>query len=177
MEIKTDVTLSFPLARVFATQRDRLVDLAEFLPNIRAIKQLRRDESPGEVRLVNEWTGGGEIPSAARAVVRESMLRWTDHATWTEADHRCTWTTDVHAFPGAVRSSGYNQFVETPSGTRIEFRGTLTCDASKVPGVPRLLARTLNGTLEKLFVSRIADNLAQVGHGVGKLLEREAHPR
>ena len=67
----------------------------------------------------------------------------------------------------ATRSKGFG------ANATIEFRGTLVCDASKVPGVPRMLARSLNGTLEKLFVGKIAENLVDVGRGVGKLLEMD----
>ncbi|MFT3773263.1 MAG: hypothetical protein QM820_48410 [Minicystis sp.] len=174
MEIKTDVTLPFPRERVFVTYRDRLEELLQFLPNIRGMVIEQREERDGAVHLVNEWKGGGEIPSVARSFLSESMLAWTDHATWKAADFVCDWRTDVHAFPGALLSSGYNRFVEVPGGqTRIEFRGQLTCDASKVPGVPKLLARSLNGTIEKLFVGKIEENLVGVGRGIGKLLERD----
>ena len=173
MEIKTDVPLSFPRAKIFRTYRDRLEEVAPHLPNIRSIKVASREDRPGETVLVNEWAGGGDIPAVARAVVRESMLSWTDHATWKEGTFTVEWRTVVHAFPGALESSGVNRFVETPTGAIIEFRGSLVCDASKVPGVPKLMARTINGTLEKLFVSKIAENLVAVGRGVGKLLEAE----
>ena len=174
MEIKTDVPLSFPRARIFRTYRDRLEEVAVHLPNIRSIKVASREDRPGEALLVNEWVGGGDIPAVARAIVRESMLSWTDHATWKEGTFTVEWRTVVHAFPGALESSGVNRFIETPTGAIIEFRGTLVCDASKVPGVPKLMARTINGTLEKLFVGKIAENLVAVGRGVGKLLEAEA---
>ena len=173
MEINVDAPLPFPRARVFAMYRDHLVELAEHLPNIRGIKVVRRDERPGEVHLVNEWIGGGDIPSVARSVLRESMLKWTDFATWKEESYTCAWRTEVHAFPGVVVSSGKNSFIESMGATRIEFRGTLVCDASKVPGVPKLVARTLNGTLEKLFVGKVAENLVAVAKAVGKLLEQE----
>jgi hypothetical protein len=173
MEIKTDVPLSFPRARIFRTYRDRLEEVAPHLPNIRSIKVASREDRPGETLLVNEWVGGGDIPAVARAIVRESMLSWTDHATWKEGTFTVEWRTVVHAFPGALESSGVNRFIETPTGAIIEFRGTLVCDASKVPGVPKLMARTINGTLEKLFVGKIAENLVAVGRGVGKLLEAE----
>jgi hypothetical protein len=174
MEIKTDVTLPFPRERVFVTYRDRLADLLPYLPNIRGlVVKSREDREGGEAYLVNVWSGGGEIPSVARAVVSESMLKWTDHATWRGRDFVCAWRTEVHAFPGALLSAGTNRFVEVGEGTRIEFRGDLTCDASRVPGVPRLLARTINGTVEKIFVGKIAENLAAVGKGIGKLLEKE----
>ncbi len=173
MEIRTDATLSFPRELVFTTYRDRLLELRPYLPNIRGLEVKKREEGDGEVRLVNEFKGGGEIPSVARSFLSESMLSWTDHATWKQAEWICNWRTEVHAFPGALLSSGYNRFVEVGGGTRIEFRGALTCDASKVPGVPRLLAKSLNGTIEKLFVGKIVENLVEVGKGIGKLLEKE----
>jgi hypothetical protein len=174
MEIKTDVTLPFPRERVFTTYRDRLEDLRAYLPNIRGLTIKSREDRGAEVYLVNEWAGGGEIPSVARSFLKESMLTWTDHATWKAESFVCSWRTDVHAFPGALLSSGANTFVEVPNGTRIEFRGTLTCDASKVPGVPKLMAKSINGTIEKLFVGKIEENLIAVGKGIGKLLEKEA---
>ena len=173
MDIKTDVTLPYPRERVFTTYRDRLAELLVYLPNIRKLEIKQREERGDEILLVNEWAGGGEIPAVARSFLSESMLSWTDHATWKKADWICNWRTDVHAFPGALLSSGWNRFVETPGGTRIEFRGQLTCDASRVPGVPRLLARSLNGTIEKLFVGKIGENLVGVGEGIGKLLAKE----
>jgi hypothetical protein len=175
MEIKTDVTLAFPRQRVFEAYRDRLADLLEFLPNIRGLEIKSRDEKDGVVRLVNDWKGGGEIPSVARSFLSENMLTWTDHATWKSADFVCDWTTDVHAFPGALLCSGQTRFVELPGDrTRLEFRGQLTCDASKVPGVPKLVARGINGTIEKIFVGKIGENLVGVGEGIGKLLGRES---
>lgn len=174
VDIKTDVTLAFPRERIFATYRDRLRDLLPYLPNIRGLAIKQREERDGAIYLVNEWQGGGEIPSAARSFLRESMLGWTDHAIWREADFVCDWRTDVHAFPGALESSGQNRFVEVGGGrTRIEFRGRLVCDASKVPGVPKLLSRSLNGTIERIFVGKIEENLVGVGQGIGRLLEKE----
>jgi hypothetical protein len=175
MEIRTDVTLPYARERVFATYRDRLAELLEFLPNIRKLEVRSRDDrGAGEVHLVNEWMGGGEIPSVARSFLQESMLGWTDHATWKLAAWICEWRTEVHAFPGALACSGANTFVEvSPDETRIEFRGQLTCDSAKIPGVPRLLSKSINAAVEKLFVGKIAENLAGAGEGIGKLLARE----
>ena len=172
MEIRADVTLSHPRERVFATYRDHLADLTEFLPNIRSITVTKREERPGEVHLVNEWVGGGDIPKVARAVLSESMLRWTDHATWKEESFTVEWRTEVHSFPDAIKSSGVNRYVEVPGGTRLEIRGSLTCDSSKVPGVPRLLAKTINSAVEKMLVGQIAPNAVEVAKGVGKYLEK-----
>src|SRR5438034_989146 len=104
MEIRADVELRFSRERVFTTYRDRLADLTEYLPNIQSIKVVQREEAGDEVRLVNEWVGGGDIPKVARAIIKESMLRWTDYATWNASSFTVDWRTEVHAFPGAVKS-------------------------------------------------------------------------
>lgn len=173
MEIRADVTLPFPRDQVFTAYRDKLADLTEYLPNIRSIQVVKREERPGEVELVNEWVGGADIPKVARAVLSESMLKWTDYATWKDGPFTVDWRTEVHAFPGAVKSSGTNRFIEVPEGTRLEIRGDLQCDSTKVPGVPRLLAKTINGAVEKMLVGQIGPNLVQVAKGVGKYLEKQ----
>lgn len=172
MRIHADVDLLHPRDRVFEAYRDRMVELVEFLPNIRAIRVISREDRGADVLLVNEWVGGGDIPAVARAVLEEDMLRWTDHATWHAADHTVEWRTDVHAFPGAVKAAGRNAFVETARGSRLEIRGELTCDSAKIPAVPRLLARTVNAAAEKILVSQIGHNLAEIGRGVARLLDR-----
>src|SRR6185312_14041985 len=113
MDIKTDVTLPYPRELVFTTYRDRLAELLPYLPNIRKLEIKKREDQGAAVYLVNEWAGGGEIPSVARSFLSESMLAWTDHATWKEPTFVCEWRTDVHAIPGALLSSGYNRFVES----------------------------------------------------------------
>ena len=99
MELFTDAVIAFPRAQVFVAYRDRLAETTQHLPNIRAIDVKSREERDGEVRLVNEWTGGGDIPKVARAFLSPDMLKWTDHATWKEATFEVAWRTDVHAFP------------------------------------------------------------------------------
>jgi hypothetical protein len=173
MEIKADVTLPFPRERVFTTYRDRLSELTDFLPNIQRIRVLKREDLGDEVRLANEWTGGGDIPKAALAVIKESMFRWTDHAIWKTSSHTVEWRTEVGLFPGVVQSWGFNRYVELPHGTRLEIRGSLVCDATKVPGVPRMLAGSINGVVERFLVGQVQVNLTEVAKGVCRMLERD----
>lgn len=170
MEIVADAVVPYPLPRVFATYRDGLAELVEHLPNIREIKVLSRTERGDEVDLVNEWKGGGDVPAVARSVLNESMLTWTDHATWFERDYRVAWRTDVHAFRRAVKSEGMNRFVAVPEGTQIQVRGEFKCDASKVSGVPRLLAGTVSSAIEKFMVAQIAKNAREIARGVAKVM-------
>ena len=172
MEIVADALVPHPRSRVFSVYRDDLADMAEYLPNIRSIKVVKRVERGDEIDLVNEWTGGGDIPSVARSVLSESMLTWTDYATWFANDFRVEWRTEIHAFPGAVHSSGTNRFYETKEGTRLEVRGHFTIDAAKIPGIPRLLSKTIGGTVEKVMVTQIVKNTAETARGIAKLIEK-----
>ena len=173
MRIHADVELPFDRALVFETYRDRLADLVPYLPNIQAIRVVSREDREAQTDFVNEWVGGGDIPKVVRGVLKESMLRWTDYATWHATDFTVIWRTDVHAFPGAVASAGKNAYVPLAAGTRLEIRGELTIDAGKVPGVPRLLQRTVAETAEKIIVGSVQTNLVEIAKGVRQLLEKE----
>jgi len=175
MEIRADATIPFPPERVFTAYRDRLVELAEFLPNIASITVLSREElAGGDVKLVNEWRGSGsDIPKVARPFLSEDKLRWTDHATWHAADFTVDWRSDVHAFPGAVLSSGKNRFVAAGQGTRLEIRGEIKVDARKIPGVPGLLAGTVSAAVEKLLGSQVASNATAQAGGLTRMLQRD----
>jgi hypothetical protein len=175
MQIKAEVTLPYPRERVFAAYRERLAELTQYLPNIQGIRvKERKEREDGLIELVNEWSGGGDIPAVARSFLNESMLKWTDYALWDPSTFTCDWRTEVHAFPGAIESSGKNFYLATSAdSTKLEIRGDLVCDATKIPGVPRLLAKTVSRAVEKVLVSSIATNLVEVGKGVGKMLSKD----
>ncbi|MCA9598003.1 MAG: SRPBCC family protein [Myxococcales bacterium] len=174
MELIADSTLPFPLERVFSVYRDQLVDLVEFLPNVRRIEIKEHEENGDIVRYVNEWHGGGEIPSAARVVLSESMLSWMDYATWNAKDHTCEWRIQTHSFKEAVSCAGKNRFVEVEGGTRLEIRGEILIDATKIKGVPRLLSKSVSKTVEDFLVKKITPNLLSVSQGLERYLEK--HP-
>ena len=173
MELTADATLPYPRDVVFRAYRDHLVDLVEFLPNIRRIEETSRSDRPPKTEIVNEWHGGGEIPAAARVVLSESMLSWTDHASWDESDWSCSWRIQTRSFTDAVDCRGKNRFVEVGAGTRLEIRGTLVIDASKIKGVPKLLSKRVSQTVEDFLVKKITPNLISVSDGIRRYLEKQ----
>lgn len=173
MRIQVDVTLPFDRDVVFATYRDRVVELVPHLPNIRSIEVQLREQRGADIHVESLWLGGGDIPKVVRGVLKESMLRWTDIATW-HADFTVTWRTDVHAFPGAVSSSGQNRFVALDGGTRLELRGDISIDASKISAVPRFLEKSVAASAEKIIVGSVETNAQAIAKGVEKLLGETA---
>lgn len=172
MELSADATLPFPRDVVFRAYRDDLVQCVEFLPNIRRIEVESRTDAGPKTEIVNVWHGGGDIPAAARVVLSESMLSWTDYASWDEESWTCDWRIETHSFREAVDCRGRNRFVEVDGGTRLEIRGKLVIDASKVRGVPKLLSKSVSKTVEDLLVKKITPNLLSVSEGLRKMLEK-----
>jgi hypothetical protein len=172
MELVADATLPFPRPVVFAAYRDDLTKLLQYLPNVRNIEVKSRKEEGSRIDLVNLWHGGGEIPAAARAVLSESMLSWTDYASWDESKWTCSWRTETHSFTEAVDCRGVNNFLEVDGGkgTRIEIRGDLKIDGKKIKGVPGFLAGKVAGTVESFLSAKIKPNLVEVTEGLKKYL-------
>lgn len=172
MLLSADASLPFPRPVVFATYRDHLVDLVEFLPNIRRIEVKTRKDEGKRTELLNEWHGGGDIPAAARAFLSESMLSWSDYASWNEDDWTCSWRIETHAFTEAVSCAGKNQFVESDGKTRLEIRGELVIDGAKLKGVPKLLSKRVASAVEDILVKKITPNLLSVSDGLRQYLEQ-----
>ncbi len=172
MELRADATILFPRDVVYQAYRDDLVGLVEHMPNIRQIEEKEREpQSDAITKIVNVWHGGGDLPAAARVVLTQEMLSWTDYARWLDSEWACEWRIETHSFSDAVSCGGKNRFVATDGGTRLEIRGDLNIDASKIKGVPKLLQGSVGKTLEEFLVTRITPNLLEVSSGLQRYLE------
>ena len=174
MLISADTHIPFPRPLVYSTYRDKLIELIPFMPNIRQITIQSHEEGDRSMTFVNEWHGGGDIPTAARAFLNESMLSWTERAVWQEDAYTTDWRIETHAFTAAVNCGGKNQFLEDGSGTLIRSRGELTIDAAKLKDVPSFLAGMVSGLVEDFLSKKIGPNLVQMGDGVRHYLEQQA---
>ena len=172
MIISVDTRLLFPRSLVYATYRDKLVELVPYLPNVQRIEVKSRREEGDLIHFVNEWHGGGEIPVVARAILSEAMLSWTDLATWNESEFTSEWHVKTHAFTEAVRCVGVHRFKEVDGVTLIESRGELAIDTKQLKGVPQLLAGAVGSTVEDFLSKKIGPNLLQVSEGVRHYLEQ-----
>jgi hypothetical protein len=172
MDIRADAHIPFPREIVFAAYRDEITDLLPYLPNVRSIEIKSRKEEGSLIEFVNEWRGGGDVPAAIRAVLSESVLAWTDYATWHTDTFVCDWRTKTHAFTDAVSCSGKNLFVPEGDGkTLLEIRGSLEIDAKKIRGVPSFLAGKVGRAVEEFLVTKIQSNLVETAKGLAKYLE------
>jgi hypothetical protein len=174
MNLQADARVPLPREIVFSAYRDDITKLLPFLPNVRSIDFKSRKENGAVVELVNAWRGGGDIPGAIRAVLSESVLEWTEYATWKAESLTCEWRTETGAFTEAVRCHGSTRFLEDgPGKTAVELRGILEVDAKKIRGVPSFLAGKIGRAVEEFLVGKIQSNFADTAKGVAKYLDEK----
>lgn len=174
MLIATDTLIPFPRSLVYTTYRDHLIALIPYLPNVRTIEVKSRREEGERLYSVNEWHGGGEIPVAARAILSENMLSWTEYNTWNEADFTLEWHIQTHAFTEAVCCVGKNCFYAEGKATRIESRGELVINPHQIKGIPSFLTGGVAHVVEEFLSSKIKPNLLQMGEGVSHYLTHQS---
>lgn len=173
MDLRADSRLAFPRELVFTVYRDEILKLLPYLSNVRSIDIKSRKEEGPVVEMVNDWSGGGDIPAAVRAVISESMLSWTDHAKWNKDSMWCDWRIETRAFTEAVQCSGRNSFVDDGAGaTILQIRGTLEIDPKKLRGVPGFVAGRVARTVETFLVDKIQSNLVDTVNGLTAYLQR-----
>ncbi len=172
MELRADSGLPFPRELVFTTYRDDLLKLLPYLSNVRSIEVKSRKENGSVVEMVNDWAGGGDIPAAVRAVLSESMLSWTDHASWNKEAMWCDWRIETRAFTEAVHCAGRNSFADDGAGgTILQIRGTLDIDPKKLRGVPGFVAGKVARGVETFLVEKIQANLVDTVKGLRAYLD------
>ncbi len=174
MIISTDTRIPFPRSLVYVTFRDKLVELVPYMPNVRQIEVKTHREEDGRIYSINEWHGGGEIPLAARAIISEDMLSWTEYNTWNESEFTVSWQIKTHAFSEAVHCAGKNSFIANGNTTVVESRGEFHIDPKGIKGVPGFLVGGVVHLVEDFVGKKIEPNLLQMSDGVRQYLERKA---
>jgi len=172
--MKFNLTDEIPFERdeVFATHRDKLLELVDYLPNVDEVVVESREEDGDIVKLVNLWKGASsDVPAPLRPVIKPEMLSWVDRATWDKGRYRCDWNITLTALPDAVTAKGFNVFVDEGDVTVIQMSGEFVIHPEKVPGMPAFMARRLAPTLEKFVVGLLQPNLKKSNQAVEQYLE------
>lgn len=164
--------MSFPRALVYATYRDKLMELGPCLPNVKSLQIKSREEKDQQVRLELVWHGGGDIPAAAQALLSPELFTWTEYDVWDSNEFTGNWRIATHTYREAVFLAGKNRFLDQGNYTVVESRGDLKLDLSGIPGVPPVLLGRLVRLVEGLVAKKIESNLMQMGQNVSQYLEQ-----
>jgi len=172
MKINSESRISHPLSEVYAVYRDRLSEVAAFIPDIKEIRVESRERTDSGVKLHNRWIADREIPRMVQSFVKPHMLHWNDYAEWNDASTHCNWTLQIPAFPDNVSAAGRTALFADGSSTRVVLTGTLEINPN-FPALPKLVARRLAPQLEKFIVMLITPNMERVNHAIGDFLDAQ----
>lgn len=175
MQIHASSIIAHPLDRVYRAYRDELPAIAAFMPNIKDIVVVSREDVPDGVKLHNVWAGKGEIPKVAQGIVKPEMVKWDDYAHWHDGAWYCDWKIQTRFFTDNVRCGGTNRFTaEGADRTRVTLAGTLELSLKDVPGVPRIMAGSIIPHIERFVIALITPNLERVNESLGRYLDAQA---
>ncbi len=65
---------------------------------------------------------------------------------------------------------GRNYFTAEGDGTKVKLTGELNLDLARHPMIPKFLAKSITGQVEKLVLALVKPNLVKVNRGVEKHL-------
>ena len=176
MDIDVRDTLAHPRERVWSAYRDELPELVDYLPNVKGIECLSREEpEPGLVLLENQWVAEGDIPSVAQRFIKPEMLRWSETVRWDQNKWICSWEIHPAFFTDNVTVRGDTSYADAGGDrTEVHIQGLLKVDVRGVRGVPRLLVGTVNKAVEKLVGTLILPNLRRLNSSLGTYLDKKA---
>jgi nitrogen fixation protein len=173
MKIHSLSLVHHPRGAVYRAYRDRLSEIAAYIPDVREIKVQSRKDVGGKVELHNVWVAQREVPTALKVVLKPENLMWDDYATWDEATMTCDWELKTRVFREMVRCRGRNTFTEQGGKTAVLLSGDLEIDISSLPGMPDFVARRLGPQVEKFIVSLITPNLERVNQSLERFLDEK----
>jgi hypothetical protein len=176
MLINASVLVPFPRALVYATYRDKLLEVVATMSTIKRVTIKSRQDHEGTVQQMYEWHGKSEIPGLLKAFLSEDLLTWTDSATWKEAEYATDWQIHPQAFRDAVTWAGQDRYLEEGNSTRIESKGKLVIDPHRLKNVPGFLAGQVGHLAEEMLAKQAEANLVEMSRRVKAYLEKQSSP-
>lgn len=175
--MKFNLTDEIPFERevVFATHRDKLVELVPYLSNVDDITVRERVEEGDVVRLVNDWSGSSsDVPAVMKSLVKPEHLTWTDRAVWDRSKWRAEWEITLNALPDAVSARGTTSFIDEDDETIVRIEGEFVIHPDRIPAVPGFVARAAAAPIERFVVSLLQPNMRRSNQAVQQYLEDNA---
>ena len=151
----------------FTLMRDDLSALVPYMPDTEAIDELSREDLGDQVKTVKRWQASSDqVPKALRGVIKPELLSWRDHATWSEADRQGTWELEAMTGGELFSCSGVTAIKPHSEGSVLEITVNLDIYPENLPGVPKLLARSIRGQVEKFLGQILSDNMRQLAQSI-----------
>lgn len=160
---------------VFATHRDRLEDIARYLPDVERVElRSRSRHATGKEQQTHLWTGSpSALPLLIRPLVPPALLQWQQVTVWDTSTWTATWTIEVPGLGAAIAANGKNVYVADGTSCRIDLDGEFSFHPERVPQLASV-PTSMVPMIEKLVVGLIVPMIERTGSAVAKYLDDHA---
>ena len=175
--IEVNVEIGYPPEAVFIALRDRIEELSHFMPHVEYMKVLEREDAPPLTRVYNRWQGTKDnVPAVARPFISRDVVGWFDRAEWSSETLACTWRIEPVKFKKLFDCHGTTTLAHSEGGSLFTLVVNLELDLQKVPGLPKFLARRVQGPVESFVAKSLTPNLASLANAVQAYFDESGLP-
>jgi hypothetical protein len=162
----------YPRAIVFAAHRDRLEEIAAYLPDVEKVELRSRTRHAGGREVQHHWWTGSPsaLPAVIRPMVPPALLQWRQTTTWDPATHTASWEIEVPGFGQAIVATGRNVYVEERGVCRIELEGDFEFHPERIPQLKAVPTAAVP-LVEKGVVKLIVPMIERTGAAVARFLD------
>lgn len=162
----------YPAIDVFKTFRERTIDFAKYIPNVKDVKILeKREVGEKQIRLLTEWTAKAPIPLIVQAVVKPEMLKWKEDDLYDENILTLKWVIIPNFFKEYFSTGGEWVFKDIDENKcEVNLKGFVNVYIPHFPGVPDSTARAASVIIEKTIAKYLKPNLDATNKAIERLL-------
>jgi len=176
MILESKEIINRPLSEVYSLVRDDLSKLVPYMPNVERIEVKKHQPKDGNlVEVINHWYGKAEVPSMMKKFISPELFSWKDHAIWNNEKHYVEYQLESFLANDLFDAKGKNTFTAVGSDkTELKISCQITLYPEKVPGVPRLLAKTVLPGIEAILEKVLGPNLTSLGKGLNEYFKNKS---
>ena len=162
--------------QIYGIVKNQLPDLVPYLPSVQKIELLEHKILPNnKEQIINHWFADIDIPSILTKFINKDLLSWKDTAIWDPKNLKVDYTLESFIANDLFEATGCNQFIEKNQN---EMELLVSCEvllnADKIPGVPKLMKKTVTPIMEGLIEKMIQPNLKSLGQGLKLFLSEKS---
>lgn len=170
-----------PPPLMWRTVRDRLPDLVPRIDDVDRITVLEREESDGDVHLVNEWWASQRVPEPIGRALGISEIGWIDRCEWTATDLVARWTIQPHVLREHITCQGTTSYEPAMGGrgVRVTVEGTFDLAPGALSGLASALERPVGAFVGSVVSTMIPRSTRKVVEAAAELVgeeQRGTHP-
>ncbi len=161
-----------PVDVVYDLVKNNLSEICSYLGNIDSIEKISLQQIDAEhTKIVNHWQAKVDLPLLIKKFLSKELISWKDTAIWNNPKQEVHYELTSFVAKDLFIAKGHNTFKALNEGqTELTLTCTVTINAHKVPGIPKLLAAKLLPAIEGIIEKMLQPNIANLGKGIRNYL-------